>query len=34
VKGAFFKVYKGAPHGLAQTHQDALNQDLVAFIRS
>jgi non-heme chloroperoxidase len=34
VKGAIFKVYKGAPHGLAQTHQDALNQDLLAFIKS
>ena len=34
VKNATLKVYKGAPHGLATTHQDQLNQDLLAFIRS
>jgi non-heme chloroperoxidase len=33
VKGATLKVYKGAPHGLAQTHQDAINADLLAFIK-
>lgn len=33
VKGATLKVYKGAPHGLAQTHQDVLNADLLAFIK-
>lgn len=34
VKGAVFKVYPGAPHGLAVTHKDQLNADLLAFIRS
>lgn len=33
VRGATLKVYKGAPHGLAQTHQDQLNADLLAFIK-
>ncbi|MBM0203187.1 alpha/beta hydrolase [Micromonospora sp. STR1s_5] len=33
VKNATLKVYEGAPHGLAQTHQDRLNADLLAFIR-
>jgi non-heme chloroperoxidase len=33
VKGATLKVYKGAPHGLATTHQDQLNEDLLAFIK-
>ena len=34
VKGATLKVYKGAPHGLATTHQDQLNDDLLAFIKA
>ncbi|MBN8873443.1 MAG: alpha/beta hydrolase [Rhodospirillales bacterium] len=34
VKGATFKVYEGAPHGLAATHQDKLNADLLAFAKS
>ena len=34
VKGATLKVYPGAPHGLASTHQDQLNADMLAFIRS
>ncbi len=33
VKNAMLKVYEGAPHGLAQTHQDRLNADLLEFIR-
>ncbi len=33
VKGATLKIYEGAPHGLAQTHQDRLNADLLAFLR-
>ncbi len=33
VPGAQLKIYPGAPHGLAQTHQDAFNADLLAFIR-
>jgi len=32
VKHADLKVYDGAPHGLAQTHQDGFNADLLAFI--
>jgi non-heme chloroperoxidase len=27
------KVYEGAPHGLAMTHKDKLNADLLAFVR-
>jgi non-heme chloroperoxidase len=34
VPDATLKVYPGAPHGLAQTHQDQFNADLLAFIRS
>ncbi|HYM08089.1 MAG TPA: alpha/beta hydrolase [Terriglobales bacterium] len=34
VKNATLKVYKGAPHGLATTHQDQLNDDLLAFIEA
>jgi non-heme chloroperoxidase len=33
VPGATLKVYEGAPHGLAQTHQDRFNAELLAFIR-
>jgi non-heme chloroperoxidase len=32
VRGATLKVYPGAPHGLADTHKDELNADLLAFI--
>ena len=34
VKKATLKVYAGAPHGLAVTHQDQLNADLLAFLRT
>jgi non-heme chloroperoxidase len=34
VKGATLKVYPGAPHGLATTHQDQLNADLLAFLQA
>jgi non-heme chloroperoxidase len=34
VKNATLKIYKGAPHGLASTHADELNADLLAFIKS
>lgn len=34
VKDATLKVYEGAPHGLATTHADRLNADLLAFIRA
>jgi non-heme chloroperoxidase len=33
VKSATLKVYKGAPHGLADTHKAQLNEDLLAFVR-
>lgn len=29
---ATLKIYEGAPHGLAQTHQDRFNEDLLSFI--
>lgn len=32
IKGAEFKVYKGAPHGFAVTHGQQLNEDLLAFL--
>ena len=34
VANAEFKIYEGAPHGLASTHQDKLNADLLAFARA
>jgi non-heme chloroperoxidase len=34
VKNAVLKVYPGAPHGMASTHQDQFNADLLAFIKS
>jgi non-heme chloroperoxidase len=34
VKNATLKIYKGAPHGLASTHADQLNADLLAFLQS
>jgi non-heme chloroperoxidase len=33
IKGAKLIEYAGAPHGIAETHKDRLNQDLVDFIR-
>jgi len=33
IKGAKFLVYPGAPHGLADTHKDRLNQDLLNCLR-
>jgi non-heme chloroperoxidase len=33
VKNAELKVYIGGPHGLAVTHRDQLNADLLEFIR-
>ena len=32
-KNAILKIYAGAPHGLAYTHRDRLNADLLAFLR-
>ncbi len=34
VKGAIFKVYAGASHGLTATHADQSDADLLAFIRA
>lgn len=33
IKGAKLLVYPGAPHGLADTHKDRLNQDLLEFLQ-
>jgi non-heme chloroperoxidase len=34
VKKPTLKVYAGAPHGLADTHKDQLNADLLAFLKA
>jgi len=34
VKNATLKIYPGAPHGLADTHKDQLNADLLAFLKT
>jgi non-heme chloroperoxidase len=34
IKNSKLIVYKGAPHGLADTHKEQLNQDLLNFLRS
>ena len=34
VAGSTLKVYAGAPHGLAETHADRFNADVLAFIHS
>jgi non-heme chloroperoxidase len=34
VRGATLKVYAGAPHGIATTHADKFNADLLAFIKA
>jgi non-heme chloroperoxidase len=34
VKHAILKIYGGAPHGLADTHKDQLNKDLLSFIKA
>jgi len=34
VKNAILKIYSGAPHGLADTHKDQLNADLLAFLNT
>jgi non-heme chloroperoxidase len=33
VKNAMLKIYPGGSHGLADTHKDELNADLLAFLR-
>ena len=34
VKNATLKIYEGAPRGLATTHKDKFNADLLAFLQS
>jgi non-heme chloroperoxidase len=34
VRKATLKIYPGAPHGLADTHKDQLNADLLAFLKT
>jgi non-heme chloroperoxidase len=34
VKNATLKVYPGGSHGLADTHKDQLNADLLAFLKT
>lgn len=34
IKNATLKIYPGAPHGLADTHKDQLNADLLAFLQA
>jgi non-heme chloroperoxidase len=34
IKHAQLKVYKGLSHGMAETHPDLINADLLAFFRS
>jgi non-heme chloroperoxidase len=34
VRNASLKIYAGAPHGLADTHKDKLNADLLAFLKT
>lgn len=34
IKNAKLLVYPGAPHGLANTHKERLNQDLLIFLQN
>ena len=34
IKNSTLKIYAGAPHGLAETHKDQLNADLLAFLKT
>ena len=34
VRNATLKIYEGAPHGIADTHKERLNADLLAFIKA
>jgi non-heme chloroperoxidase len=34
VKTGTLKVYKGFPHGMATTHADVINPDILSFIKS
>jgi non-heme chloroperoxidase len=33
VKNGTLKIYKGYPHGMATTHADVINADLLSFIK-
>jgi non-heme chloroperoxidase len=33
VKDSILKIYKGAPHGLTETHKEKLNADLLSFLK-
>jgi non-heme chloroperoxidase len=34
IRGAILKVYPGGPHGLADTHRDQVNADLLTFLQT
>jgi non-heme chloroperoxidase len=34
VKDSTLKIYKGAPHGLTETHKEKLNADLLSFLKA
>ena len=34
IKGSTLTIYKGAPHGIADTHKDQLNADLLSFLKA
>ena len=34
IKNATLKIYKGAPHGIIDTHKDQLNADLLSFLQA
>ena len=34
IRNATLKIYKGAPHGIADTHKDQLNADLLSFLKA
>jgi non-heme chloroperoxidase len=34
LKHSELKVYKGYPHGMATTHADVINADLLAFLKA
>jgi non-heme chloroperoxidase len=34
VKNATLKIYPDGPHGLADTHKDQINADLLAFLKA
>jgi non-heme chloroperoxidase len=34
IKNVKVNVYPGAPHGLTATHQEQINKDLLAFLKS